>query len=220
MHIIWHGQSCFQIIIARNKGEQVSLLIDPFDASIGLRAPSLSADILLISHSHPDHSNKKAARGNPFLIEGPGEYEIKEVFIQGIPSFHDDKEGKERGLNTIYTIEAEEMRLCHLGDLGQKELSDDQLEKIGDIDILMIPVGGMTTISAKEAAKIISEIEPRVVIPMHYHLPKLRTVGGRKLEGVDKFLKEMGRKSTEAQPKLLVKKKDLPEETKIVVLKP
>ena len=216
MHIIWHGQSCFQIIVARNKGEQVSILIDPFDASVGLRAPSLSADILLISHSHSDHNNKKAARGTPFLIEGPGEYEIKEVFIQGITSFHDDKEGKERGLNTIYSIEAEGMRLCHLGDLGQKELSDDQLEKIGDVDILMIPVGGTYTISAKEAAKIISEIEPRLVIPMHYHIPNLKL----KLDGVDKFLKEMGRKSTEVQPKLLIKKKDLPEETKIVVLKP
>jgi len=220
MHIIWHGQSCFQIIIARNKGEQASLLIDPFESSIGLRAPSLSADILLISHSHPDHSNKKAVRNTPFLIEGPGEYEIKEVFVQGIASFHDDKEGKERGLNTMYTIEAEEMKLCHLGSLGQKELSDDQLEKIGDIDILMIPVGGADTISAKEAAKIISEIEPRIVIPMHYHLPSLKMPASDKLDGVDKFLKEMGRKSTETQPKLLIKKKDLPEETKIVVLKP
>jgi len=220
MHIIWHGQSCFQIIIARNKGEQASLLLDPFDASIGLRAPSLSADILLISHSHPDHSNKKAVRNTPFLIEGPGEYEIKEVFVQGIASFHDDKEGKERGLNTMYTIEAEEMKLCHLGSLGQKELSDDQLEKIGDIDILMIPVGGADTISAKEAAKIISEIEPRIVIPMHYHLPSLKMPASDKLDEVDKFLKEMGRKSTETQPKLLIKKKDLPEETKIVVLKP
>ena len=235
MHIIWYGQSCFQIIITRNnrnKGEQLSIVIDPFDEAIGLKVPSLSADVLLISHLHHDHDNKKAVKGNPFLIEGPGEYETKGVFVQGIASFHDDVQGKQRGQNTIYTIEGEGIRLCHLGDLGQKELTSEQLEEIGDVDVLMIPVGGVFTISTKEATKIISQIEPRLVIPMHYYLPKLKIhpvksdkVGakqfnGVKLETVDKFLKEMGRKSVEPQPKLLIKKKDLPEETKIVVLKP
>ena len=216
MHIIWHGQSCFQIILARNKGEQVSIVIDPFDETIGLKVPALSADILLVSHSHQDHNNKKALKGTPFLIEGPGEYEVKETFIWGIPSFHDDVQGAKRGSNTIYTIEGEGMRVCHLGDLGQKELTSEQLEKIGDIDILMVPVGGVYTIDAKGASRIISQIEPRLVIPMHYHLPKLKI----KLEGVDKFLKEMGKRSVTPQPKLLIKKKDLPEETKVVVLQP
>ena len=216
MHIIWHGQSCFQIIIGGSKGEQVPILIDPFDASVGLKPPSLSADVLLISHPHQDHNNRKAVRNTPFLIEGPGEYEIKEVFVQGIASFHDDKGGAERGSNTIYSVEAEGMRLCHLGDLGQRELNDDQLEKIGDVDILFVPVGGVYTIAAKEAAKVISQVEPRLVIPMHYHIPGLKV----KIDGVDRFLKEMGRKSAETKPKLLIKKKDLPEEIKIVVLKP
>jgi L-ascorbate metabolism protein UlaG (beta-lactamase superfamily) len=216
MHITWHGQSFFQIQTSQNKGEQVSLLIDPFDEGIGLRSPSMGADILLISHDHYDHNNKKAARGTPFLIEGPGEYEIKDIFIQGISSFHDAVEGKQRGSNTIYTIEIEDMKICHMGDFGQKELTPEQLEKIGDVDILMIPVGGVYTINAKEASRIISEIEPSIVIPMHYHIPKLKI----KLDGVDKFLKEFGRKSVVPQPKLLIKKKDLPEETKVVVLKP
>lgn len=192
------------------------LAIDPFDETIGLKVPSLSADILLITHSHHDHSNKKAIKGTPFLIEGPGEYEVKGVFIQGIPSFHDNVQGKQRGQNTIYTIEAEDMRLCHLGDLGQKELTSEQIEEIGDIDILMIPVGGVYTINSKEANRIIAQLEPRIVIPMHYHIPKLKI----KLEGVDKFLKEFGRKSIVPQPKLLIKKKDLTEETKLVVLQP
>lgn len=191
-------------------------MIDPFDSSIGLKVPSLSADLLLISHSHSDHNNKKAVKNSPFLIEGPGEYELKEVFVQGINSFHDEKEGKERGSNTIYSIEAEGMRLCHLGDFGQRELNDEQLEKIGDVDVLFVPVGGVYTIDAKAAAKIIAQIEPRIIIPMHYHLPQLKI----KIEGVDKFLKEMGKKALEPQPKLLLKKKDLPEETKIVVLTP
>ncbi len=108
------------------------------------------------------------------MIEEPGEYEVKDIFIQGIPSFHDEEEGKKRGQNTIYTIEAEGIRLCHLGDLGQKELNSDQLEKIGDIDILMVPVGGVYTINSKGAAKIISQIEPRLIIPMHYHIPRLK----------------------------------------------
>ena len=215
MHIVWKGQSCFQITASPQKGEQVSIVIDPFDESAGLKVPSLPADILLITHDHFDHNNKKAVANNPFIIDGPGEYERKGVFIEGIPAFHDDKEGKERGLDTIYTIEAEEMRICHLGDFGQKELTPEQLEKIGDIDILMIPVGGVFTIDAKEASKVIAQIEPRIVIPMHYSVPKLKI----KLDGIEPFLKEMGRKSVEPQEKLLVKKKDLiEEETKIVVL--
>ena len=224
MHIIWQGQSCFQILASRNK-EQVSILIDPFDETVGLKVPFLSADILCITHDHRDHNNKKAVKGpsagsgqeKTFLIDGPGEYEVKEVFIQGISAFHDDEQGAKRGSNTIYTIEAEGMRLCHLGDLGERELTAEQLEEIGDVDILMIPVGGVYTISAKEAGKIISQIEPRVVIPMHYSLPKLKV----KLEGVDKFLKEMGKKSVETLPKLLIKQAQLPEEeTKIIVLQP
>ena len=225
MHIIWHGQSCFEIIASQQKGEQVKIIIDPFSEDIGLKLPKLEADILLTTHEHHDHNDAKAIGGpatgsgqaTPFLIEGPGEYERKDIFIQGISSFHDEKNGAERGMNTIYTLEAEEMRLCHLGDFGEKELSPEQLEKIGDIDILMAPVGGTYTIDAKGAAKIISQIEPRIVIPMHYRLPKLSV----KIDELEPFLKEMGRKLAEPQEKLLIKKKDLiAEETKIVVLQP
>ncbi len=217
MNIIWHGQSCFQITSNQGKNHQVNIAIDPFSEEIGLRLPKLEADILLVSHQHSDHNNVKIVSGNPFLIEGPGEYEIKEVFTQGIPAFHDSSLGKERGQNTIFTIEAEEMKVCHLGDLGQKELTPEQVEKIGEVDILMIPVGGTYTISAKEAVKIMSQIEPKIIIPMHYQIPKLR----EKLEGVDKFLKTMGIKTLEPLPRLSIKKKDISsEEAKIVLLKP
>ncbi|MFH1820576.1 MAG: MBL fold metallo-hydrolase [Candidatus Nealsonbacteria bacterium] len=214
MHIIWHGQSFFQIQISPNKGEQVVLAVDPYDESIGLKPPSFAADVLLITHDHHDHNNKKAVRGTPFLIEGPGEYEIKDIFIQGVASFHDNVQGKERGSNTIYTIESEGLKICHLGDLGQKELTTEQLEALGNIDILMVPVGGVYTIDSKEASRIISQIEPRIVIPMHYHVPKLKI----KLDDVDKFLKEMGRKAVVPQPKLVVKPKDLPQDISIVLL--
>ena len=217
MTIIWHGQSLFEITTSRGKNNQVNIVIDPFSQEVGLRLPKLEADIVLSTHEHYDHNNVKAVRGNYFLIEGPGEYDIREIFIQGIPAFHDDLQGKERGEMTIFTIEAEELRLCHLGDLGQKELTPDQLEKIGEIDILMIPVGGNYTISGKEAVKIMSQIEPKIIIPMHYALPKLKV----KLEGVEKFLKTMGIKKIEPVNKLTIKKKELAEEeAKIIVLKP
>lgn len=217
MQIIWHGQSCFQIITPRNKGEATSILIDPFSEEIGLRMPKLEADIVLVTHSHHDHNNVKAISGKPFLISGPGEYEIKNVFIQGIHSWHDASQGKERGQNTIYTLETEDLKLCHLGDLGQRELTEEQLDKIGEVDILLIPIGGVYTISAKEAMKIMSQIEPKITIPMHYQIPKLKL----KLDGLDKFLKSVGIKSIEPENKLSIKKKDIaPEEAKIVILKP
>ena len=217
MHIIWKGQSCFNILTSQKKGEQISIVIDPYDDSIGLRVPTLAADILLVTHHHRDHDNVKAVRGDPFLIDGPGEYEIKNIFIQGISAFHDASQGKERGRTTIYTLETEEIRICHLGDLGQTELTSDQLDKIGGVDVLMVPVGGVYTIDGMQAAKIISQIEPKILIPMHYKIPKLNL----ELEGIDKFLKTMGIKSIEPQNKLLIKKKDLlGEETKVVVLEP
>lgn len=216
--IYWAGQSCFQISVSTSKDHSADIVIDPYDETIGLKLPNLSADILLITHNHPDHNNVKDVKGNPFVIDGPGEYEVKEVFIQGIPSFHDDQEGKKRGESTIYLIEAEDMRFCHLGDLGQKQLTDEQLEKIDGVDVLMIPVGGDYTIDSSSAQKIISQIEPKIVIPMHYDLPKLKI----KVDGVDKFLKAMGKPSVAPQDKLVVKESTMPKEgaMEIVVLQP
>jgi L-ascorbate metabolism protein UlaG (beta-lactamase superfamily) len=155
----------------------------------------------------------KNVSGSPFIIDSPGEYETKEVFIEGIPISSE----KEKSLNTIYTLETEEMRICHLGALSQKELTDSQIEKIGDIDILMLPIGGGDSISSKEAIKIMSQIEPKIIIPMYYQIAKLRL----KLEGLDKFLKAMGVKKVEPLPKLSIKKKNIsPDEAKIIILNP
>ena len=216
--ISWAGQSCFQISVSNSKDHSADIVIDPFDDKAGLKVPNFSADILLTTHDHHDHNNLKAVKGDPFLIQGPGEYEVKGVFIKGIPSWHDDKEGKERGKNTIYVFEAEDLKFCHLGDLGQKQLTDEQLEKINAVDVLMIPVGGEFTISSSEAQKIISQIEPKIVIPMHYALPKLK----ENLEGVDKFLKAMGKDAIAPADKLTVKLSTLPKEgaTEIVILEP
>ena len=217
MIVKWHGQSFFEISSKSNKQEGIKIAIDPFDEKIGLKVPKVEADILLVTHQHHDHNNKKAVKGTPFLIEEPGEYEIKGIFVKGVPSFHDNSQGKERGPNAIYKIETEEMKICHLGDIGQKELREEQLEEIGEIDVLMIPVGGNFTTGAKEAANIISQIEPKIVIPMHYKIPKLKL----NLESLEKFLKIMGKEKVEPQKKLKVSLKDLPkEETEIVVLTP
>lgn len=204
MNINWYGQSCFRITTQKNKGEAVDILIDPLDKEQGLRGPKLEADILLVSSE-----DQKVGPGPYFLISGPGEYDIKGAYIQGIVS--------QNKKNTIYTIETEEMRICHLGKLDQKELSSDQLDIIGDIDILMIPVGGGEVLGAAEAIKIMAQIEPKITIPMHYKIPNLKI----KMEGLDNFLKSLGIKSLEPLPKLSIKKKDISlEEAKIIILQP
>lgn len=217
MEIQWYGQSLFQITTTKSNKERVRIIIDPYNGDYGLKVPKLKGDILLITHQHKDHNNVKAVSGNPFLIEGPGEYEVRGIMIEGIHSFHDKSQGKERGENTIYTIETEGIKLSHMGDFGEEELNNEQLEEMGDIDILMIPVGGIYTISAKEARRIVSQIEPKIVIPMHYAIPGLKL----KLDSLKKFLDAFGLKKIEPQKKLSIKKKDLSfEETKVIVLEP
>lgn len=216
MQIFWHGQSFFEILTNVGK-EGVKIVIDPFSKELGLKLPKVEADLLLISHDHYDHNNKEVVMGNYFLVDQPGEYEIKGVFVNAILSFHDNKEGKEKGKNLIFLLEVEDLRVCHLGDFGQKELENEQLERIGEVDILMIPVGGKYTISAAEAIKIMSQIEPRITIPMHYALPGLKV----KLDPVEKFLRALGIKSLEPEKKLIVKKEMLSsEEAKIFLLSP
>ncbi len=218
MTITWLGHSCFRIdtrssAAGQNK-EGVSILIDPFPKEIGLKPPKVKDDIVLVTHHHFDHDNVSEAGPESFLIDGPGEYEKQGVYIRGISSFHDKSSGKERGLNTIYVIKSEDITVCHMGDFGQDKLEDKQIEDIGDIDVLMIPVGGNYTIDHKEAISIIGQIEPKIVIPMHYKLKDLKI----DIAGPDKFIKEIGLEP-EKIDKLKIVKKTLPvEETKLVLL--
>jgi len=219
MNIIFHGQSFFEVQIkAEGKESDVIIAVDPFDESIGLKVPKVKASVLLITHNHKDHSNKKTIISDDlFVIETPGEYEVKGVYVKGIEAFHDQTEGKERGSVVVYKIEAEGISLCHLGDLGQKELTPEQVEAIGEVDVLLVPVGGNYTIAAKEAAGIAAQIEPRIIIPMHYKLPNLKV----DLDGVDKFLKQMGQESQTPEKKLKLTTKSMPtEETKVILLEP
>ncbi len=211
MVIQYYGHSCFKI----SSGE-ITIAIDPYSKEIGLTPPRFSADILTVSHNHFDHNNKDSISGEPFIIENPGEYEIKGVFIKGIEADHDEKGGKERGKTTIFKFETEGIRICHFGDFGQEILKDEQLKDIGEIDILLIPVGGHFTIDSKGAAKVVHQLEPKIVIPMHFKTPQVKI---KELAGVEPFLKEMGATKTVPQEKLTIKKKDLIEEkTQVVVL--
>ncbi len=210
MIINWYGQSCFKIVT-----NALTIVTDPFAKNIGLRPPAFAADIVCVSHQHEDHNNVSAIGGEPFVVDGPGEYEIKGISILGIESFHDQKQGQERGLNTIYLIESEEIRLCHLGDFGQDRFSDEQVEALGEVDILFIPVGGKTTVDASAAATLVNQLEPKLVVPMHYKLPDLKI----ELDPADKFLKELGAPSKESVDKITIKKKLLPESTEVVVMK-
>lgn len=212
MDINWYGQAMFKL-----KGKQTQAIIDPFYPEFtGLKLPKpseLIADLALKTHDHEDHSNLKAVEGNPVKIDGPGEYEIKGVAVTGVSVFHDSKNGEERGRNTVYNLEIDGVSVLHLGDLGHT-LTQEQLEEIGPVDIVLIPVGGTYTIDAPVAAQVVSQLEPKIVIPMHYKIDGLKFP----LDEVDLFLKEMGVGSIEPQNKFSIAKDKLPDETQIVVL--
>ena len=214
MIIQWIGHSCFKIQ-TKNNGNEVTIVTDPYDEATGLKMPKIQADIVTVSHNHHDHNNIDAIKGDPFIISTPGEYETKEILFYGIPSYHDDKKGAERGNNTIYKLVSEEVHIAHLGDLGQV-LTDEQIERIGSVDVLMIPIGGNYTIDYKKAIEIISQLEPRIVIPMHYKYNGLK----EDISTADEFIKNCGLPS-EKMDKFKIVKKDLPPDTtKLIILSP
>lgn len=216
MVIQWLGQSCFKIQAKGEQGQTVTIVIDPYDASLGLTLPRLSADIVLSTHDHADHNHVEGISGDPLVVRDPGEYERKGVFIYGIAAFHDASGGKERGGNVLYHITAEGLTMVHCGDLGHL-LNEQQLEIIEDAHILCLPVGGGTTLGVKEAVELVSQVEPRIVLPMHYALPGITM----KLESVDRFCREMGVTEKERLPALRISAKDLPqEEVRTVLLTP
>lgn len=216
MEVQFLGHSCFRI-----KGKKAILVTDPYDSYIGFKMPKASADVITVSHQHQDHNNTSAVTGTtkrrePFIIAGAGEYEVSGVFVFGVSSFHDSENGVKRGQNTIYVINVDGMRLVHLGDLGHK-LTDEQLEEVNGADILFIPVGGTFTIDPRVAVEVIGQIQPKIVIPMHYKTADYNPNFGFKITA-DDFLKEIG---VEVKPmaKLIISRDKLPEEREMVVLK-
>lgn len=214
MDITYLGHSSFKI-----KTRSASVITDPFDSKeVGLKFQGAESEIVTVTHDHLDHNAVDKVSSVKKVVDGPGEYEISGVSIMGYKTFHDAKNGAEKGENTIYVIEAEGLRIVHLGDLGHT-LSDDLIDEIGDVDILMIPVGGFFTIGPKEATEIISKIEPYFVIPMHYKAVGMNPSLGDKLLPLEDFLKECGI-TTENLPKFSLKKEDILEDqnTKVIVL--
>jgi L-ascorbate metabolism protein UlaG (beta-lactamase superfamily) len=215
MEISWLGHSCFQL-----RGKHVTLVTDPFSPQQGssLRLGKINASIVTVSHNHPGHNYAAGIGGNPRVVRSPGEYEISDVLITGVASYHDEKHGREYGRNTIYVIHMDELVICHLGDLGHT-LQEEQLEEVADADVLLIPIGGQHTINAIQSAEIISQVEPRVVIPMHYRISTSQDVHDT-ANPLDKFCREMGIETMNIQPKLVVTRTNLPTEMQVVVLTP
>lgn len=210
MDISFLGHAAFKI-----KGKTATVITDPYDDSIGIKFPKIEADIVTVTHSHFDHNAVAKIEGDPFIIRGPGEYEVNGVEVAGVASFHDNKKGEERGKNTIYNIKIDRVNVAHLGDLGQESLTSEQIEEIGNVDILLIPVGGYFTIDGAQASKIVSQLEPKIVIPMHFKNPEVKI---SELEGSEKFLKEMGKENVESLTKLSITVEKLPEETQVILL--
>jgi len=208
MDISWLGHSCFKI-----KGSHATVITDPYPPSLGYSLGKPTARIVTVSHQHSGHSYVQGIGGEPRLVTRPGEYEISGVLIIGIATFHDAEQGKKRGKNTIYLMEVDEILVCHLGDLGHV-LTAEQIEEIGNVDVLLLPVGGVSTINAPMAAEVVRQLEPKAVVPMHYKTSAL----SRELEPVERFLKEIGVKQVEPQPKLSLTRSSLPASTQVFLL--
>jgi L-ascorbate metabolism protein UlaG (beta-lactamase superfamily) len=208
MEITWLGHSCFLI-----RGKEKTIITDPCHPDLGYSLGEPEADIVTLSHFHPGHSYIEGVADEPKQIRSSGEYEIGGTFITGIPTFHDDKKGELKGKNTIYVIEMDGITLCHLGDLGHP-LSPNLVEELGDVDILFLPVGEISTIPIDTAVEIVRQLEPPIVIPMHY---KTQAFTGN-LSPVDKFLDKMRIRELEAKPKLSITSSSLPTTTQTIVL--
>ena len=216
MQLKYIGHASFII-----KSKDAKLITDPFDASkVGLKFPKQEADIVTVSHQHSDHNHVSNITGDPLVIDWPGEFEKKGIRVSGFKTYHDPKKGEERGENTLYKIETEGITILHCGDLGHT-LTDSIIDEIGDVDVLLIPVGGFYTITAEEAAKVIKAVEPSYAIPMHFKTDQHDPKTFSDLTDLDAFLKTYGvdRSAVEETDVLTVKSDTLPEETKIVVMK-
>lgn len=215
MEIVFLGHACFKI--RGRTTDWVNIITDPFDPGfVGLSFPKVAADIITVSHEHKDHNGVEQVTGMAKVLRGPGEYEVRGVGIVGVATWHDKEQGRSRGENTIFVITLEGIRVAHLGDLGHK-LTDNELSQIGSVDILFIPVGGFYTIDAQTALEVVGQLEPRIVIPMHYQEPGLKPEIFEKLAEVGDFIKVAGI-TLKRMPSLSVKKETIPEEMEVVVL--
>jgi len=202
MHITWLGMSCFKI-----QSNDTTIIIDPYQDKFGLKMPKAKTDLVVSSNPDADESNNFGRMmGEYFEIDGPGEYERKDIFVYGVQAGEGDQKG-----NTIYLFDIEDVKVAHLGIINHS-LTDQQLETMEGADILLLPI---SSLPPEKRTKIVSQVEPRVIIPMYYKVPKCKA----KLENLDKFIKETGGKPSDSMDKLIIKKKDLPQDkTNVIIL--
>jgi L-ascorbate metabolism protein UlaG (beta-lactamase superfamily) len=206
--ITWLGHACFRL-----KSRDATIITDPYDKSLGLGTLNQRADIVTISHDNAHHAAVAGVKGEPFVIKSPGEFEVKGVFITGVWSYADDQQGKARGRNTIFLFHLDDLVVCHLGSLAHT-LSASQIDALSNVDVLLVPVGGNTTLTPTRASEVISQVEPKIVVPMHYSTGRESV----ELGSLEAFAKEMGLKEWTAEDKLSIKASDLDETTRVVVL--
>jgi L-ascorbate metabolism protein UlaG (beta-lactamase superfamily) len=216
MDITWYGLSCFRI---REGG--VTIVCDPYDRTVGLQLPKVRADIVTVSHARPGHNSADRVTGEPKVLSGPGEYEVKNVFITGASTYHRRAKDKPLEQNVIFFLEFGGLTIAHLGDLGEIPTQSEIEElNVGEVDVLMVPVGGGDTLDPTRAVEVIGMFEPKIIVPMHYFQPELTTPWAAALDPVDKFLRELGVSAPEPQELLRVTKSNLPEEPQVVILIP
>jgi L-ascorbate metabolism protein UlaG (beta-lactamase superfamily) len=209
--IKWLGHSCFLISL----DDEVKIVTDPFDASVGYPQPDVTADVCVVSHDHFDHNCVSVVKGKPEVVKGSGEKKAKGVDFKGVGAFHDEKKGSLRGENTIFVWELGGIKFAHAGDLGI-ELSPDQINAMGTVDVLFVPTGGYYTIDARTADKVVSSLNPKVVIPMHYKTPVMGP--DFPIAGVDEFLKGKENVVKVGKNSVSFQKETLPQKTTIYIL--
>ena len=216
MDITWYGLSCFRI---REGG--VTVVCDPYDKSVGMTLPRVKADIVTVSHERPGHNSVARVTGEPKVLQGPGEYEVNNVFVTGLTTHHRRQSASADERNIIFFLDFGTLTVGHLGDLGEVP-SQSEIEELnlGEIDILMVPVGGGATLDPTHAVEVIGMFEPKIVVPMHYRQPELSAAWARDLEPVDSFLRALGTAAPEPLNTLKISKSLLPEETQVVLFSP
>ncbi|HIE09402.1 MAG TPA: MBL fold metallo-hydrolase [Armatimonadetes bacterium] len=211
MRIEWLGHACF--LITASDGTKI--LTDPYDPSVGYRDIGVDADVVTVSHAHYDHNYVSGVGGSPEVVDGPGKRTVKGIEFLGVEAFHDTSGGAQRGRNTIFAFEVDGLRVCHLGDLGHP-LTEDQRREIGEVDVLLVPVGGYFTIGPKEAWEVIEQLKPKVVIPMHFKTPSVSLP----ISPVDEFLSGKPNVRRLGKSEVELTKESLPAETEVWVLEP
>ncbi len=209
MDITWYGHSCFRI----SERGQITSITDPYSDSIGLPAPKIKGDVVTISHNEPGHNFVEAVKGEARVLTGPGEYEIGGVFVSGIPMHAVDEDHAR--WNVAYLFQYNGLSVLHLGDLSHVP-DQSSIDALGEVNVVLVPVGGGNALRAGQAAEVIALIEPHFIVPMHYALPGLAI----ELDPVDKFIKAMGISKVQEEDNLKVTSGVLPEQPQVILLRP